>query len=136
MYRKEFQPNFSSFNDSVFPSKDISSHEYGLPSRISNRSDCAQLNINSVRNKFDSLVNIKNNNIEILIISEAKLNPSFPVRKFLIHGFSEPYKLGRKSNGVGILLYIRKEIPLKLIDTKMTVEGFFVEVYLRRKGEL
>ena len=104
--RKEFQLNVSNFNDSVSPSKDISSYEYELLSGIFNRSDCAQLNISSVRNKFDSLVNITNHNIDILMISEAKLDSSFPVRKILIHGFSEPYKLCRKSNGGGILVYI------------------------------
>ena len=46
-----------------------------------NRLICAQLNINSIRNKFDSLVNVINNNIDILMISEAKLDPSFPTGK-------------------------------------------------------
>ena len=42
------------------------------------------------KNKFDSLVNIINNNIGILMISETKLDPSFPTGQFHIHGFSEP----------------------------------------------
>ena len=37
--RKEFQPNVSNFNDSVSPSKDISSYECELPSGIVNSSD-------------------------------------------------------------------------------------------------
>ena len=115
MPRKNFQPNVSNFNDSVSPSKDISSYECELPSGIVNSSDlkkilkslrlknvnrliCAHLNINSVRNKFDSLVNITNNNIDILMISETKLDSSFPVGQFLIHEFSEPYRLYRNSN--------------------------------------
>ena len=57
-----------------------------------NRLICAQLNINSLRSKFDSLINIINNNIEILMISETKLDPSFPTGQFYIHGFSEPLK--------------------------------------------
>ena len=55
-----------------------------------NRLMYAQLNINSIRNKFDSLVNIINDNINILMISEIKLNPTFPTGQFHIHGFSEP----------------------------------------------
>ena len=35
-----------------------------------NRLICAQLNMNSIRNKFESLVDIINNNIDILMISE------------------------------------------------------------------
>ena len=89
------------------------------------------MNISSVRNKFDSLVNITNNNIDILMISETKLDSSFPAGPFLIHWFSKPYRFDRNSNRGGILLYIREHIPLKLIDTKTTVEGLFVEVNLR-----
>ena len=70
------------------------------------------------------------------MISETKLDSSFPVGQFLIYGFPEPYRLDRNSNGGGILLYIREGIPSKLIDTKMTVEGFFVEVNLREKSGL
>ena len=61
-----------------------------------NRLICAQLNINSLRNKFDSLINIINNNIDILMISETKLDPSFPTGQFYIHGFSEPLKFWSK----------------------------------------
>ena len=67
----------------------------------------AQLNMNSIRNKFDSLVNIINSNIDMLMISETKLDPSFPNGQFHIHGFSEPYRLDRNGNGGGIVLYIR-----------------------------
>ena len=98
-----------------------------------NRLICAQLNINSIRNKFDSLINLINNNIDILMISETKLDPSFPTGQFHIHGFSEPYRFDRNSSGGGILLYICKDIPSKLILTKMTIERFSVEINLRKK---
>ena len=65
------------------------------------------------------------------MISETKLDSSFPAGPFLIHWFSKPYRFDRNSNRGGILLYIREYIPLKLIDTKTTVEGLFVEVNLR-----
>ena len=68
------------------------------------------------------------------MISETKLNSSFPTEQFHIHGFSEPYKFDRNSNGGGILLYIRENIPSKLILTKITIEGFFIEINLRKKG--
>ena len=45
-----------------------------------NRLICAHLNINSVKNKLDSLLNITNNNVGILTISERKLDSSFPMR--------------------------------------------------------
>ena len=99
-----------------------------------NRLICAQLNINSIRNKFNSLADIINNNTDILMISETKLDPSFPNGQFHIHGFSEPYRFDRNGNGGGILLYIREDITSKLILTKMTIEGFFVEINLRKKS--
>ena len=41
-----------------------------------NRLIIAQLNINSLRNKFDSLVQILHNNLDILLISETKIDSS------------------------------------------------------------
>ena len=60
--------------------------------------------------KLDSLVNVTNNNIDIQMISDTKLDPSFPVGQFFIHGFSELYRLDRNSNGGGILLYILENL--------------------------
>ena len=45
------------------------------------------------------------------MISETKLDPCFPNGQFHIHGFSEPSRFHRNSNGGGILLYIREDIP-------------------------
>ena len=84
-------------------------------------------------NRFNSLVNIINSNIDILMISETKLDPSSPIGQFHIHGFSEPYRFDRNGNGGGILLYICEDIPSKLILTKMTIEEFFVKINLRKK---
>ena len=67
------------------------------------------------------------------MISETKLDASFPTGQFHIHGFSEPYRFDRNSSGGGILLYIREDIPSKFILTKMTIEGFFIEINLRKK---
>ena len=50
------------------------------------------------------------------MISETKLDPSFPTGQFHIRGFSEPYRFDRNGNGGGILLYIREDVPSKLIN--------------------
>ena len=93
----------------------------------------AQLNINSTRNKFESLKEIVSTNVDILLICETELDPSFPRPQFHIHGFGEPYRFDRNGKGGGILLYIRDDIPSKLIESKMTIEGLFVEINLRKK---
>ena len=98
-----------------------------------NRLICAQLNINSIRNKFESLKEIVSTNVDILLICETKLDSSFPRAQFHIHGFGESYRFDRNGKGGGILLYIRDDIPSKLIESKMTIEGLFVEINLRKK---
>ena len=60
------------------------------------------------------------------MISETKLDSSFPNGQFQIHGYSEPFTFDRNGNGGGILVFIREDIPTKL-------EGFFIELNLRRK---
>ena len=68
------------------------------------------------------------------MISETKLDPYFPTGQIHIHGFSKPYSFDRNGNGGGILLYICEDIPSKLILIKMTIEGIFVEINLRKKS--
>ena len=76
---------------------------------------------------------IVSTNVDILLICETKLDSSFPRAQFHIHGFGEPYRFDRNGKGGGILLYIRDDIPSKLIESKMTIEGLFVEINLRKK---
>ena len=58
------------------------------------------------------------------MISETKIDDSFPLGNFLIGGFSKPYRLDRDSLGRGISLYVREDIPTNLI------ERFYVEMNL------
>ena len=53
-------------------------------------------------------------NIDVLMISETKLDDSFPSMQFLIEGYGPPYRLDRNSHGGGILVYVREDIPCKL----------------------
>ena len=92
----------------------------------------SQLNINSLRNKFDSLVQILHNNLDILLISETKIDSSFPTAQFQIEGYTT-YRLDRNTNGGGILLYIREDIPSTLLNSAMSIESFSIEIYIRKK---
>ena len=68
------------------------------------------------------------------MISETKIDESFPKGQFLIKGFNEPFRLDRDRHGGGILLYIREDIPAKLLLVEnMPTECFFVEINLRKK---
>ena len=92
-----------------------------------------QLNINSLRNKFDLLTYQIMDIIDILMITKTKLDKNFPIGQFFINGFSSPFRLDLDRNGGGILLYIREDIPSKLLTIEHIIEEFFIEVNLRKK---
>ena len=100
-----------------------------------NRLIIAHNNINSLRNKFEMLKATITDKTDILLISETKLDSSFPVNQFLIDGFSPPYRLDRHADGEGIMLYVREDIPSKLLPNNQDseIENVFVEINLRSK---
>ena len=99
-----------------------------------NKPMIAHLNINSLRNKFEFLISLSEDNIDVLMISETKLDESFPTNQFMINGFSAPFRLDLNNKGGGIILYISEDIPSRLVSTESSqVEGFFVEIDLRNK---
>ena len=63
-----------------------------------------QININSIRNKFDPLMAVVAGNIDILLITETKINSTFPVNQFYLNGYNVPYKHDRNTDGGGILV--------------------------------
>ena len=52
--------------------------------------------------------------IDIFLISETKLDSSFPSEQFVIKGHSTPFRLDRNQNGGGLLFYVREDIPCKI----------------------
>ena len=107
-----------------------------LRCKILNRILIGHLIINSLRNKFEILVSSIAVNLDILMISETKLDKSFPATQFLIAGFENPVRLDRSSSGGGIMLYIREWIPRKLLkssDLSANSEACYVEVKINKK---
>ena len=66
--------------------------------------------LNTDFKKFELLKQQIKGCIDILMISETKIDDTFPHRQFLIEGFITPYRLDGASNGGGILLYVREDI--------------------------
>ena len=83
--------------------------------RNPNKIIIGNLNINSLPNKFEQLKGIVIQYIDILVITETILDDTFPTAQFLVNGFSDPYRLDRNRNGGGVLIYIREDIPRKLL---------------------
>ena len=75
-------------------------------------------------------------NIDLLMISETKLDDSFAIGQFYIDGFGLPKRLDWDKYGGGVMLYSR-DIPIKLLLSEVTPsEGFCVEMNLYKKNWL
>ena len=101
-----------------------------------NRIIFGHININSIRNKFEDLKYMVKNKIDILLISETKIDDSFPEAQFYIDGYSKPYRYDRNSSGGGLIAYFREDIPcreLKDYNIPGDIEGTFIEINLRKK---
>ena len=73
--------------------------------------------------------------IDIMIISETKLDCSHPMAELMINGFRKPFRFNRNSDGGGILIYVRSDIPCKQLSNHTfpsEIEGIFLEINFRK----
>ena len=83
--------------------------------------------------KFDALVSAVRDNVDILMMSETKIDNSFHTRQFLIEGFTTPYRLDRNGSGRVSLVYLCEDIPSELIPADFSNrEGLFPDLNLRK----
>ena len=67
------------------------------------------------------------------MVSETKLGNSFPVGQFLIDSYRPPIRLDRDIQVGGLMLFVREDIPCKLLSLEnKPMEGFYVEINLRK----
>ena len=52
------------------------------------------------------------------MVSETKLDGSFPIGRFIIEGFGVPYRVDRHGNGGSIILFVKEDIPSKLLSVE------------------
>ena len=93
------------------------------------------MNINTINNKFEQLKYIIKNNIDVLIVTETKLDSSFPSGQFLIDGFAKSFRRDRNKNGGGVMIFIRDDIPSKEIKVNFLpsdIECLFIELNIRK----
>ena len=90
----------------------------------SNKIIMAHININSLSNKFDMFTYSASEYIYILMISETKLDGTFPHALYHLKDFSNPYRLDRNPLGGGILVYVRDNIPSSLVKRDQKFENF------------
>ena len=75
------------------------------------------LNINSIRYKSDNLKTIINENLDILCISESKVDKSFTTAQFMLPGYHTPYRPNISDRKKGLLVYIKSHLPSRLLKT-------------------
>ena len=56
------------------------------------------------------------------MVTETKIDSSFPSAQFQMHGYTTPYRLDRNANGGGLLLYVREDIPTKKIYNETPIK--------------
>ena len=72
------------------------------------------LNINSLRNKFESISELIKGKFDIFLINETKLDASFPSNQFAMSGYKFVRK-DRNTFGGGIAFYINDQLPSRTI---------------------
>ena len=83
------------------------------------------VNINSLRNKSEMLADLIKGKLDIMLISETKIDYTFPTSQFDI----------RTDNGGGILLHTRYDIPAKKLPILGTenIECIILEITIATK---
>jgi exonuclease III len=106
-----------------------------LKSRNLERPIIAHLNINSISSKFEPLMEMMKDNIDFLLVTESKLDDSFPMGQFQIEGFSRPIRLDRTRNGGGLVIFSRDNLTcyeLKPRTLYPELECTFLEMRIKQ----
>ena len=95
----------------------------------------SNLNINSLPNKFDQLREIVLKYVDVLVITETRLDNTFLTSQFLVTGFCMPYRLDWNRSGVGIMTFFHDDIPSRVLTKHVfsdDIEGLFIELNFRK----
>ena len=119
-------------NDAISPKNTLRKLKNGNPNKIS----IDHLNINSIRHTLELLKELIGINLDIFLISETKLNDTFPPGQYLIDGYQVPFRFDRNDNGGGLLLYFRDHIPWKKLKLEFNsgIEAIAIEINLKKRN--
>ena len=86
----------------------------------------------------NSLISMIKEVIDILIITETKMDKSFPTQQSLIEGYVSPLRQDRNIEGGGVLIYVREDLGVIWLQNSNdsegnNLEGIFFEVNLKKK---
>ena len=69
------------------------------------------------------------------MVTETNLDETFPLGQFYVEGFTMPYRLDRNRNGGGVIIYVREDIPSKILEKHKLphdTEDIFIELNFRK----
>ena len=96
----------------------------------------SHININSIRNKLDSLFKFTYGFVHFLAVSETKLDSPFSTEQFNLPGFRTPYRKDLSAKSGGLLVYVNSNIPskvLKIPDCPSDIQVIPVETNLKKQ---
>ena len=130
---------YSSFIPEVMKISSDKAHEQDCISKLRNirvkNVITGPLNINFLASKFDEYKLVVSGIFDILIITETKIDNTFPTSQSYSEGFSMPHRLDRNRNDGGIIIYVREDIPIKILtkhNLPEDIEGLFLEINFRK----
>ena len=92
------------------------------------------LNINSLRNKYNQFHTYFHDNVDVMLVSETKLDESFTNAQFKMNNYHAPFRHDRNKFGGGLMMYINSNIicsRLTMPSHPKDFEAIFVELNLR-----
>ena len=107
----------------------------GLKEKNQERPIIAHLNINSLSSKFEPFMSLIKDTIDFLLVTESKLDDTFPPDQFQIEGFSRPIRLDRNRNGGGLIIFVRDGLTCKELKPRKlypSLECTFFELRIRQ----
>ena len=106
-----------------------------LKSKNTERPIIGHININSISNKFEPLVLMMKDSLDLLVVTESKLDDTFPHDQFQIEGFSRPIRLDRDRNGGGVIIFTRDGLTCRELKPRLLypdLECTLLEISIRQ----
>ena len=135
----DISSNFRGNCSNVTPNDEIISDPKTILCKLKNKNEdrpiIGQININFIAPKFEPLVSLIKDNIDLLMVSETKIDDSYPAGQFTIEGYSKPIRLDRNRYGGGIMIFPREDLPcheLKYHKLPSDIECMFLELRIRQ----
>ena len=88
-----------------------------------------------MRNKFSSVAEFEKDNIDVLLITETKIDSSFPSEQFAIDNY-KIFRRDRNCFGGGFMFYVNENIPCRELSPEQNDSNFeiiFLEITLRNR---